>query len=281
MFAFVLMPFSEEFDDVYTIGIQEAAEKVGIKAERLDSQIFASDMLDQIYTQIDKAEIIIADMTGRNPNVFYEVGYSDAKKKLVILLTSNAEDIPFDLRHRPHIVYNSSLIVLRDELEKRLKWAIEEIGKTKREPLIPTLKILSSEVERTKYADEGKLKVRIELHNLTDSAVENLNSVYIYSGKGWVINHNKKSCQKTDSDIEPFVEMHILHPDFSSIPANDWLPIDIDMNKTLHWSWKDEDPRKDEYELDGVLKISLNTNKTKYISDQKLKIIVKYDDIPF
>ena len=238
-------------------------------------------MLEQIYTQIDKADIIIADMTGRNPNVFYEVGYSDAKKKLVILLTSNAEDIPFDLRHRPHIVYNSSLVVLRDELTKRLEWGINEIEKNKREPLIPILRVLDSGIERSKYSDEANLNIRIELHNLTDISVENINSVYIYSGKGWRISHNNNVCQKTDSDIEPFVERHIIHPDFSSIPASDWFPIDIIMSKILYYSWKDDDPRKDEYELDGKMKISINTNKTKYISDQKLKIIVKYYDFPF
>ena len=44
-------------------------------------------------------------MTGMNPNVFYEVGYAHALNKRVILLTETAEDIPFDLKHTPHVVY--------------------------------------------------------------------------------------------------------------------------------------------------------------------------------
>jgi hypothetical protein len=40
-------------------------------------------------------------MTGRNPNVFYEVGYAHALGKIVLLLTQNGDDIPFDLKHRP------------------------------------------------------------------------------------------------------------------------------------------------------------------------------------
>lgn len=121
-FAFVLMPFDKEYDDVYRLGIQAAAKEVGIKAERLDDQIFNSNMLEKIYKEIERADLIIADMSGRNANVFYEVGYADARKKLVLLLTNNAKDIPFDFLHRPHIIYNKSITNLKKELIERLKW---------------------------------------------------------------------------------------------------------------------------------------------------------------
>src|ERR1051325_8167860 len=109
LFAFVLMPFSKEFDDMYKFGIKEPASQLEILAERVDEQIYTEGILERIYRQIDIADIIIADMTGQNPNVFYEVGYAHAKTKMCILLTSNANDIPFDLKHRRHIVYNSSI----------------------------------------------------------------------------------------------------------------------------------------------------------------------------
>jgi hypothetical protein len=75
-FAFVLMPFDGSFNDIYKFGIKGAAEDAGAYAERVDEQIFVEGMLDRIFNQINKADIIIADMTGKNPNVFYEVGYS-------------------------------------------------------------------------------------------------------------------------------------------------------------------------------------------------------------
>lgn len=118
------MPFSDEFADVYQIGIKEACESAGAYCERVDEQIFVETMLQRIYNQISKADFIVADMTGRNPNVFYEVGYAHALGKRTILLTKSAADIPFDLKHFPHIVYGEKLSVLREELSKRVAWHI-------------------------------------------------------------------------------------------------------------------------------------------------------------
>jgi hypothetical protein len=124
-FCFVLMPFSNDFNDVYKLGIKEACAAAGAYCERVDEQIFIDRILDRIYNQIAKADIIVADMTGRNPNVFYEVGYAHALDKLTILLTKNADDIPFDLKHFPHIVYGSSISSLRDILTQRVRHYVE------------------------------------------------------------------------------------------------------------------------------------------------------------
>ena len=124
-FAFVLMPFDEAFEDVYKLGIKPACQAAGAYCERVDEQIFDERILDRIYNQIAKADIVIADMTGRNPNVFYEVGYAHALGKLTILLTQNADDIPFDLKHFPHIVYGTKISVLQGTLEKRVKYFVE------------------------------------------------------------------------------------------------------------------------------------------------------------
>ncbi len=125
-FVFVLMPMKPEFDDIYKFGIKGAAEEVGAYAERLDEQIFTEGMLERIFNQISKADVIIADMTGRNPNVFYEVGYAHALGKITLLLTQKADDIPFDLKHRQHTVYGGKIDTLRKELIERLRWAISE-----------------------------------------------------------------------------------------------------------------------------------------------------------
>src|SRR5689334_19638765 len=97
-FVFVLMPFSSDFNDVYQLGIKEACREAGAYCERVDEQIHDGSILQRIYNQIAKADVVVADMTNRNPNVFYEVGYSHALNKKTILLTKNSDDIPFDLK---------------------------------------------------------------------------------------------------------------------------------------------------------------------------------------
>ncbi|HVX91580.1 MAG TPA: hypothetical protein VHC20_08325 [Candidatus Paceibacterota bacterium] len=116
------MPFDGAFDDVYRLGIKEACAAADAYCERVDEQIFQERILDRIYNQIAKADLVIADMTGRNPNVFYEVGYAHALNKPAVLLTKHADDIPFDLKHFPHIVYGQSISTLRDDLIARVKW---------------------------------------------------------------------------------------------------------------------------------------------------------------
>ena len=131
-FVFVLMPFDTKFNDIYKFGIKDAADDVGAYAERVDEQVFVEGILDRILNQISKADVIVADMTGRNPNVFYEVGYAHALGKVVLLLTQKAEDIPFDLKHRPHTVYGGQIETLRRELVTKLQWAIAEARKQQR-----------------------------------------------------------------------------------------------------------------------------------------------------
>jgi len=118
------MPFASEFDDIYKLGIKAACQEAGTYCERVDEQIFQENILERVYNQIGKADIVVADMTGRNPNVFYETGYAHALGKHVILLTQHADDIPFDLKHYPHVIYEGKITRLKDELHRRVHWAI-------------------------------------------------------------------------------------------------------------------------------------------------------------
>jgi nucleoside 2-deoxyribosyltransferase len=133
-FIFVVMPFDKSFIDVYELGILSASIEAGAFAERLDKQIYTENMLQRIYHQISTADLIIADMTGQNPNVFYEVGYAHALDKKVILITKNVNDIPFDFKHYPHIVYEN-VTTLKTELKKWISFLLKTSKKTKTFPI--------------------------------------------------------------------------------------------------------------------------------------------------
>jgi hypothetical protein len=129
-FVFVLMPFDVALSDIYQLAIKPACDAAGTHAERVDEQVFSDSILQRIYNQIGAADYIIAEMSGKNANVFYETGYAHALGKTVLLLTRDTADIPFDLKHYPHIVYDR-LTDLRNELEKRLRSFVERDGESK------------------------------------------------------------------------------------------------------------------------------------------------------
>jgi GAF domain-containing protein/nucleoside 2-deoxyribosyltransferase-like protein len=124
-FAFVLMPFSKAFDNVYKLGIKRACAAASVRCERVDEQKFDERILDRIYGQIQAADVVLADMTDRNPNVYYEVGYAHALHKRVVLLTQNADHIPFDLKQHRHVEYDgNSISDLKPELLRELRWCL-------------------------------------------------------------------------------------------------------------------------------------------------------------
>jgi hypothetical protein len=55
--------------------------------------------------QIAKSKVLLADLTDKNPNVFYELGLSHAVSKPVVFTAAKIDDVPFDLRHLRVIVY--------------------------------------------------------------------------------------------------------------------------------------------------------------------------------
>ncbi|MCG7893231.1 MAG: hypothetical protein JAZ12_02135 [Candidatus Thiodiazotropha taylori] len=181
-FIFVLMPFNEKFTDIYELGIKAASIETGAYCERVDEQIFEERILDRIYNQIAKADIIISDMTDRNPNVFYEAGYAHALGKRVILITQKSDDIPFDLKHFPHIIYGGVITELKEELQRRIAWAIEhpkeknDIIYTSTEYLIQGVKLEEGAQSYViEHVDsERKDLVRecqIDMFNMSDSTI--------------------------------------------------------------------------------------------------------------
>ncbi len=104
--------------------------------------------MEQIWEQITKARVLLADLTGKNPNVFYELGLAHAKSKPVIFIASNLEDIPFDLRHLRVIIYEQKNPNWGEELKQNitnyLKNAKKEPDKTIPQPFRPSANAVTS-----------------------------------------------------------------------------------------------------------------------------------------
>ena len=107
--CFVLMPFDEKFLSIYDSIIKKVVERSKLRCTRADEIFGTQPIIEDILEHIQKARFLIADLTGRNPNVFYELGLAHAKGKEVILITQDLKDVPFDLEHYRCIVYEDSV----------------------------------------------------------------------------------------------------------------------------------------------------------------------------
>ena len=105
--CFVMMPFAEPLGSYYATVYQPAIEKARLKAIRADAEIFGTGkIMDQIWNGIHNARVLVAELTGRNPNVLYELGLAHALRKPVVLVSSNKDDVPFDVQHVRVIYYD-------------------------------------------------------------------------------------------------------------------------------------------------------------------------------
>lgn len=105
--AFMVMPFGhEDLQVVYEEFIKPALErKCHVTCIRGDDIFGSNVVMDDVSAAISTADLVVADLTGKNANVFYEVGIGHALSKPVLLLAQTMDDVPFDLRHRRVLLY--------------------------------------------------------------------------------------------------------------------------------------------------------------------------------
>lgn len=105
--VFVAMPFSDDMEDVYIFGIQGPINAAGFLCERVDMATFTGDILTRIKSRIETAALVVADLTGANPNVYLEVGYAWGTARPTLLLAKKSDELKFDVRGQRCIVYKS------------------------------------------------------------------------------------------------------------------------------------------------------------------------------
>ena len=121
--AFVLMPFSRPWSDhVWTNLIQPVFTRNRFICHRADNWTNPEVMKD-IWEGIASAEIVVADLTDRNPNVFYELGLAHAIRKDFLLLSQNIDHIPVGLRRYRVMLYDSNEELTKDFERKVLALA--------------------------------------------------------------------------------------------------------------------------------------------------------------
>lgn len=132
---FVLMPFTLNLKPVYDDHIKKVAQTQKLSIARADDFFSQNSIIHEVWSAIAQASILIADCTGKNPNVFYEIGIAHTLGKPVILITQNQDDVPFDLRHIRYIHYEytpSGMIKFESTLATTILEITKDISARKR-----------------------------------------------------------------------------------------------------------------------------------------------------
>jgi len=137
--VFVCMPFGKkrddcenkdiDFDQLYEYAIKPAIEEnikdFDLKAVRMDKEIFAGGIMDKIKENIEKAHFVVAVLSSKNLNVYYELGLAMGLRKNVIMVTHCIDDvIPSDLKPLRMVTYQSDA-QLRKKLAEEIKYRLE------------------------------------------------------------------------------------------------------------------------------------------------------------
>lgn len=125
--CYVIMPFNARCDPAYRDGIQPALKAVAAQLEegwecrRADDVRMPGCITKEIVTSLHTADLVVADLTGHNPNVFYELAVAHSNGRPTVMIAQSAKDIPFDIKTYRVLMYTPSaegLSKLRDDLTK-------------------------------------------------------------------------------------------------------------------------------------------------------------------
>lgn len=123
--AFVAMPYKPKWSKAVETVIQTSADQSSFLAKVSRNSEKPGLITSQIWNEIRRAEVVVAEISDENPNVFYELGFAHALGKEVILLSQNVLKRPFDISTARLLHYRVDDLPL---LGKRLKHAFAQIS---------------------------------------------------------------------------------------------------------------------------------------------------------
>ena len=178
--SFVISPFGEPFDTYFSHIIKPALEDCSLYAIRGDSLYRPTTIVDDIWQGIREAKLLIAELTDRNPNVFYELGLAHAISKPVILISKSIDDVPFDLRSIRVLVYDKDHPDWGNKLRLSLTKAIKEVLQNPTSAIPTTFKVAVKPV----VPEEAETALRLEaleamVQRLVDGLDANPFSTYV------------------------------------------------------------------------------------------------------
>ena len=122
--VFVAMRFAEPYNTLYSEVIHKQVKELGFEPIRMDEKNGPGIVFQDMQREIQRAEVIIAEITPPNPNVFYELGYAQALNKPTILLARRDTQLPFDIQSY-RVVFYDDTIGGKADIEQNLRKHLE------------------------------------------------------------------------------------------------------------------------------------------------------------
>lgn len=131
--CFVLMSFAEQYKEIYQEVYKPVCSKNGINCWRVDEISRPGSITRDIVEGILDADIVIADLTSKNPNVFYELGIAHSIGNKTIMTSQSLQDVPFDIANYRVLLYEQSIKgskKLATDLEKAIGDLLAALDRT-------------------------------------------------------------------------------------------------------------------------------------------------------
>jgi hypothetical protein len=164
--CFTIMPFGGWFDSYYESIYVPAIKAAGLEPCRADDLYRPSTIIHDIWSYTQSAKLVLADLSGKNANVFYELGLAHALAKPAILVTESMDDVPFDLRALRVLEYNKNEPRWGEVLREKITLSIQEVLKAPIQSVLPAFLTVKQE-SKTKAVSEQE-KIFLELKREID-----------------------------------------------------------------------------------------------------------------
>lgn len=215
--CFVIMPFSstdtcteEEWTWIFENVLKPAVEDAGLDYECRRSSATRGNIVADILRDLQEAYVVIADLTDRNVNVFYELGVRHSFSDRSIILAQRQEDIPFDLHAYAYHVYDWRTDTGRSELTRKVHQLLAEVDTNpdrSDNPVSDFLRLTSEPVERQMNISVEPEDV-VTAQSLAGSGTDGLNSAdfarrLVQSGSDRVVN---QVLRLTRTELQPLMK---------------------------------------------------------------------------
>ncbi|MEI7870192.1 MAG: hypothetical protein WCI11_20090 [Candidatus Methylumidiphilus sp.] len=121
--AFVAMQFSEPYNDVYRDAVEPLVKEIGFEPLRVDDVYGPRIVINDIINNLSESSIVLAEISEKNANVYYELGLAHAFGKPTLLMATKGTSLPFDVGAHRCIFYENT-IAGRCKLQASLKHSL-------------------------------------------------------------------------------------------------------------------------------------------------------------